>query len=221
MLMLQVLALVCRRTVAQGCNKETQGETRLGKKGWGQFVYPKWFSARVWAKPLVIPEVRMFPKRDSRDYGVTCLAPVLLAPRRFRKVQQRLSLFLIVFHPLCFLCEALAKVWVRRSLGRRAVARIPLVGARWRRGIMLQPCTWLFWGKPSAQVTPGQFLCLQEDKPRATGASLSWRPPERPASAGHQQGLSWNCAATKGARILGGCQDLSQCELCARSNGGL
>lgn len=83
---MHVLAVVCHRTEAQGCGKETESERYLEKKGWGQFMYPKWFCARVWAKPLVIPRVRKakFPKRDSRDCGVT---PVLPAPRRFKKGQ--------------------------------------------------------------------------------------------------------------------------------------
>lgn len=90
-----VLALVFCRAVAQGCHRETEGERYLGKKGWGQFVHPKWFlhpkwfPAHVWAKPLVLAEGReqSSPRRTART-GVTHLAPVLPAPRRFKKGQQ-------------------------------------------------------------------------------------------------------------------------------------
>lgn len=152
----------------------------LGKKGWGSLCTQNGFLPVFGPSHLSFLGWEYSPRGTVGTVGWLALLQLSWLPGGSGRNN---SDFHIIFHALCFLCEALARVWVRKNLGRRAVDRIPLVRARWRRGIKLQPCTWLFWGKPCAQVTPGQLLCLQEDKPRATGASMSWCPP------GHQQGL--------------------------------
>lgn len=134
----------------QGCDKQTEGERHMWKKGWGKLCTQNGFLPVFGPCHLSFPEWGKQSSPRGRGGTVGWLAWLQFSwlPG---EVHEGTNSEIHFFSSSTTFLVFPAKYELRFGSGRcvkRALDRIPSVGARWRRGIMLRPFTWVFWGKP-------------------------------------------------------------------------